>query len=424
MKQEAKEWRQNIQRKIVEPVMAAVREIAPNLRDIELDLEKRMIFISSPRKLAQAEWKLIQNAGEERIKSILGSVSPVKIHLRGPAVFGYTFHSPGAGVGQLPTTPEGITEFNLDLKAIESLAVAYRVLSENSSAFDLVVTFALGGLPALNFVTWKDFCVQKSDDPTSLQGKYHLFPGLQWRMEPQSPKQVLRNWLESLPGGQTALFFDTGTEGNGVRETFNVLREHLENFERTPFTRVVVLGLVDGSSAEQEPTRLLLRDRTGRPVQLKISYYRVEDVLTEDVAALAGYEALRKCGIVRPYSSSTVIHILDSGRKITTIAASASGAIINLLIDRKLQELRMGEMVDPELHDDVAGTLVLSESFDRERRELQGAYEMGFVTSEVRAAAMEFLRCKYVQKRENEKVMRKKASTRKARSHSPRTLPR
>jgi hypothetical protein len=421
MKREAKEWRQSIQRKIVEPVIAAVREIAPQLRDIELELDKRTIFISPPRKLAEAEWKLVRNAAEERIESTLGSVSPLKIRLRRPAVFGYTFHSPAAGVGQLPTTCEDITEFTLDLKAIESLAAAYKVLWESSREFDLVITFALGGLPALNFVTWKDFNVQKLDDPTSLQGKYHLFPGLQWKMKPESPKQLLRTWLQSLSGGRTALFFDTGTEGNGVRETFNVLREHLENCDRSPFTRVVVLGLVDGSSPEQQSTQLLLRDRTGSPVQLDISYYRVEDVLTEDVAALAGYESLRTRGIVRPYSSSAVMHILDSGRKISTIAASASGVVISLLIERKLQELRRGEMVDPELHDEVAGSFLLSAAFDRERSELQNAYEMGFVSSETHSEVMEFLTNKYRQRHKNQQGMRKKASTRKARSNRLRT---
>lgn len=81
-------------------------------------------------------------------------------------------------------------------------------------------------------------------------------------------------------------------------------------------------------------------------------------------------------------------------------------------------------MVDSELHDDIAGSLLLSAAFERERSELQSAFEMGFVSSETHSAVMEFLRSKYVQKHQNEKGVRKKALTRKARSNRLRTRPR
>jgi hypothetical protein len=58
------------------PVVDAVQEINPELRDIELDLEKRMLFSNAAQRRPAAERKLFQNAAQ-RLSSILRSVSAV-----------------------------------------------------------------------------------------------------------------------------------------------------------------------------------------------------------------------------------------------------------------------------------------------------------------------------------------------------------
>jgi hypothetical protein len=150
------------------------------------------------------------------------------------------------------------------LSTIDSLAEAYLELIERCKDYDVVVTFALGGVPALNFVTVSEFetltsGVDSSEHLQEMQQKYHVFPGLLWKMDAESPQQILTAWMDSLSGQKSALFFDTGTDGSGVREAVRILEAYVQDREHSPFSRITVLGVVDGDCEAQRFALFLFR---------------------------------------------------------------------------------------------------------------------------------------------------------------------
>ena len=276
----------------------------------------------------------------------------------------------------------------------------------------------MGGVPALNFVTVSEFNPPKDGtDPSEylndMQEKYHLFPGLQWEMTPEPPQQVLTTWMDSLGGRKSALFFDTGTDGNGVRQIAAILKKYVEDREHSPFSRITVLGVVDGNRKAQHSAELELRDRSGASVFLDVAYHRVRNVITEDCKALAGYESIRSAGIIQPYSTSVVLHIRDEGRTITTVATPSSGALMNYLINKKMEVLRQGKMEDSELHNVIAGAYILFGDRERDLGELRKAVELGLLSKQYYGTALRSLCAKYDLKFENEEGMRKKGKLRK-----------
>ena len=84
-----------------------------------------------------------------------------------------------------------------------------------------------------------------------MQEKYHVFPGLLWKMDTESPQQILTTWMDSLTGRKSGLFFDTGTDGSGVREAVRILEAYVQDREHSPFSRITVVGVVDGDCEAQ-----------------------------------------------------------------------------------------------------------------------------------------------------------------------------
>jgi hypothetical protein len=131
--------------------------------------------------------------------------------------------------------PSGSTIADAQVQLMQDDTGAVRQVTTN----DVVVGFAMGGVPALTFVTVSEFEASKSGRDNSerlndMQEKYHVFPGLQWEMDTESPQQILTTWMDSLLGRKSALFFDTGTYGNGVRETATILQAYVQNCEQHP----------------------------------------------------------------------------------------------------------------------------------------------------------------------------------------------
>lgn len=417
-KWESENWRKTIELRVLKPVLDAVRCVAPVIEGVTFDLQNEAVVIDSPTLLASQDWKRIQDIARKTIRSITHCNSPIRIVQPRRPYLAYTFHGPSDTIRKHIREFEGITEFTLDLSAIDSLAEAYAELIKRSKASDLVVGFALGGLPAMNFVTVSEFNVSRSVlDPSErlneMQEKYHLFPGLQWEMTPESPQQVLTAWMDSVGGRKSALFFDTGTDGSGVRQIAAILSKYVVDRENSPFSRITVLGIVDGKRKAQRSVELELRDRSGALVLLDIAYLHVRNVITEDCKALAGYESIRSAGIIQPYSTSVVLHIHDERQTTTTVATPSSGALMNYLINKKIEVLRQGRMEDSELHNLIVGAYLLFGDRERDLGELRKAVELGLLPKQHYRTALRSLCAKYDRKFENERGMRKKGKLRK-----------
>jgi hypothetical protein len=142
---EAKNTRQTIELTILAPVIAAIQKVAPQIEGATLDLGKRAVVIGSPTPIIGPEWNRVRDVGKETIRSIISRDSAIQIAQPRPSTYGYTFHSPSDAIRNHLGQFSQITEFAVDLAAIESLAEAYAELGKRSEAFDLVVAFALRG---------------------------------------------------------------------------------------------------------------------------------------------------------------------------------------------------------------------------------------------------------------------------------------
>jgi hypothetical protein len=102
----------------MKPVLSAVRRVAPHIEGVSFDFQNDAVIVESPTILTGDEWNRVQDIGKETRRRD-------RVHPR--------------------------------LSAIDSLAEAYAELIKRSNAFNLVVGFALGGVPAMNLVTVSEF---------------------------------------------------------------------------------------------------------------------------------------------------------------------------------------------------------------------------------------------------------------------------
>jgi len=122
----------------------------PEPTGVDFDVQNEAVIIHSTTVLTGDEWKRVQDIGMEKIQSIVPCTSPIRIRQLRRPTFAYTFHGPPDAMRKRVRKAE-VTEFSLELSAINSLAEAYAELIKRSKDFDVVVGFALGGSACVKF---------------------------------------------------------------------------------------------------------------------------------------------------------------------------------------------------------------------------------------------------------------------------------
>ena len=116
----AENWRKTIDLTVLKPVLAAVRCVAPNIEAVNFDLQNEAVVIGSPTLLAGQEWKRVQDIARETIRSITRCSSPIRIAQPRRPPLAYTFHGPSDAIRKRIREFEEVTEFTLELSAIDS----------------------------------------------------------------------------------------------------------------------------------------------------------------------------------------------------------------------------------------------------------------------------------------------------------------
>lgn len=147
---EANNWRKKLELGVIKQVLVAVQSVAPEIEGVDFDLQNEAVIIHSTTVLTGDEWKRVQDIGMEKIQSIVPCTSPIRIRQLRRPTFAYTFHGPPDAMRKRVRKAE-VTEFSLELSAINSLAEAYAELIKRSKDFDVVVGFALGGSACVKF---------------------------------------------------------------------------------------------------------------------------------------------------------------------------------------------------------------------------------------------------------------------------------
>ena len=95
---EAENWRKKIELTVIKPVLAAVQSVAPDIQGVDFDLQNDAVIIDSPTVLIDDQWKRVQEIGEEKVRSIVGCTSPIRIRQLRRSTFAYTLHGPSDAI--------------------------------------------------------------------------------------------------------------------------------------------------------------------------------------------------------------------------------------------------------------------------------------------------------------------------------------
>jgi hypothetical protein len=95
---EAENWRKKIELTVIKPVLAAVQSVAPDIQGVDFDLQNDAVIIDSLTVLIDDQWKRVQEIGEEKVRSIVGCTSPIRIRQLRRSTFAYTFHGPADAI--------------------------------------------------------------------------------------------------------------------------------------------------------------------------------------------------------------------------------------------------------------------------------------------------------------------------------------
>lgn len=197
---------------------------------------------------------------------------------------------------------EDVCVFPLTLLEIDALARAHELLEKVATDSRLVATFALGGLPLLHWLASpKQETIAKIDAALKAADRFHLLPGLNWSGS-KVEKDTFQQWLAKAVQQDAGhiLIFDTGRDGNGVREAEGLAVEVLRSASPHEGVSVTVLGILDGR--RRCGHRTVVRGANGVRVPLRLRYEFVRHLPTEDCELLIGYQVDRK---------RTALHTVD-----------------------------------------------------------------------------------------------------------------
>ena len=372
-------WSSEFEALLKPAVDDAAKQVNAVVLSAALDLRNSVFRIAMDENTTIGQRTSIRESVRQQILKFYPHAKKLKVHVRLPYIYRFTPHLQISPTAKAMPKFDEIEEFWLNLTALASLQKAYDTVLAESTDFDFVVTFALGGVPAANYITEKE---DRKDRRSSidvdarlerLQRKYHVFPGLNWQTSGIDTKKDLIRWLTGLPKSSSVLFFDTGTEGNGPRQIHKLIKAYIQDDERVSISRVRVIGVVDGTSKDQKHQSEIVHVRSGEGVSLSIDYLRVKQVVTEDCQALLGYDSLRKFGLVQPVSTKAVLKITDV---VSIFGANAAAPVLSHLLG-KLNRIGRSDVGGSDLHRKIVTDFILSESRENEQLRLEKAAELG-----------------------------------------------
>ncbi len=154
-----------------------------------------------------------------------------------------------------------------------------------------------------------------------MREKYHLFPGLNWRVR-GGTKDIFIDWLQRIDSPGKVLIFDTGTEGNAPRQIFRLIQERLPQCDTRSPLEFEIVGIVDGDNPKSVPDIRGGRSRNGNPFLLTVEYITIGRVLSEDFQSLVGYRKLDTLGYLEPLRDIGIVRLVNDEGRVVQITAT------------------------------------------------------------------------------------------------------
>ena len=198
-----------------------------------------------------------------------------------------------------------------------------------------VITFALGGVTALNFITHA--MLQSKPQSTNkdrvgarkqLEEMFHLFGGISWRKTApfNFNKEQFLDWLDRQPDSSGELVvFDTSFSGSAIDKLKKLFPEYAESRERFPFATVHLVAIRESVTPIDEE-HVPLQSPNGSQVPMKVTYLTVPDLITEDQNELVGYDALKQDDTFAAIGINAILRVVDDNGRCVAVAGGGDVA--------------------------------------------------------------------------------------------------
>lgn len=304
-------WRESVQDRVstqILPVAQRVGAVSEVLLDSKNKTLRVVVHQSTPSSVSQAIRKaVIATPIGQSLHNHAWSFLVDHEHQRP-----YISHVKWSLVPRLPSRLRGlggnVCVVILAHEEIVALRRALQVLENTVLNARVVATFAMGGLPLLHWLTSpKSGSVTAADQSLANASSYHLLPGLNWSGTPRE-KDVFKAWIsKELSSSGKILVFDTGREGNGIRQARELAQDAIMSCAPACGASVAILGLIDGPERRSELQQI--RGMNGITVPLTVDYARVPHLPTEDNGLLLGFDADRQTGTLHPVEGLVLYRI-------------------------------------------------------------------------------------------------------------------
>jgi hypothetical protein len=308
-------WRARIIGDLLPKAETAARGVCPEVLRVDFDWRNALFVVSVPESL---------DVDDDEVDVAVHRATGIHASLDAPPTFPFTSHvrqTPGL-VRHLAL--RGVDQpVRWDAGEIAGLRAGYDELAAKVTQFTTCATFALGGLPTLAYIAGN----LKPNPPSTeeemdrylaavedLQRKFHVHEGLNWEVGNPTPVQRFHHWLSTLQRDAPIIIIDTTFSGGGINQIVN---RTLEAPARPAV--VEVHGLIDRSRTASPPPG---RRESNSGGEVRSFLHPVPRLITEDQAALVGYDSLRSTGGLEPVWGAGTVELHGDGEILSVIGTS------------------------------------------------------------------------------------------------------
>jgi len=388
-------WRDRVTGKVLPLADAAARAVDPAVLHVQFDWFNSIFLVIVPD-----DWQ----GDDDEIDKAVRAATGVAARVDGLPCYPYSLHI-RRWPGLVNHTPVAIGRpVQVTVTELSGLRSGFEVLRNIADQFPRCATFAMGGLPVVSHLARLPQGLDTSTDAgvaeyeailASTRAKFHVHEGLLWEVHDPNPTVRFYEWLALLPPGEPLLLVDTTFSGGGINKLFNAVC----SAPSRP-TQIEIHGLLDLARTPEPPPRKEANDRAG---SVRTALHGVPRLITEDAAALVGYDSIRHLGGLQSRWDSATVEVIDDGEVVSIIGTSNLAHTISEL----LRSVPAGGSLDEDYKATSAYMAVLTQldnELRRVLRELDLAERSGLVTAteaddEGRAARKRVLGLKAAAKR-------------------------
>jgi hypothetical protein len=327
-------WTHVLDQHLIPPLFEAATTANGILCRCEPDLVNGDLRVVVPGRIGTDVARAIRAAVFKRAFELRPHLNDCEVRITTPQVTTYSSHLAASAQNGRPfETHSYVTTFDLLLSDVIEFRDAESRIAAHCAGALRVATFVLGGVSTLSRLSmeeWNPLALRSTEEGVRASDRtrerYHLLPGLNWRSQVDS-KNAFIEWLCSIETSGKILIFDTGTEGNGPRQIFNLIQERLPHCDTRANLEFEIIGIVDGDNPKSKPDENEGHSRNGNSFMLTVEYITIHRVLSEDFQSLIGYRKLDKSGHLEPLRDIGIVRLIHEGR---VVQISATDNVSNV----------------------------------------------------------------------------------------------